>query len=252
MPQEQVSWLAHTCGSSAWLTSFIRNFLTGITLDCLPEEILLHIWTHLEEPQAWAQTSKRFRARSQVVFWRAKWFKQRYELYLVIFEAIARPTLFTVALFEQLLRLGAPLSRNLVQLLQIVREPTLVAQLHENDSDWGHISLPAYAAVVERAELQVRTESPHERGSLTSLTLQARSMTRIHSRSTATSSPSRFKIARATLTGVSNCVLSIHIMSLMPITVASFDRLARTGSSQPADPTDVLGRLPAAANRASV
>lgn len=51
---------------------------------------------------------------------------QRYELHLVIFfEAITRPKLFTGALLELLVRLRAPLSQSLTQIIQVLWNPTV-------------------------------------------------------------------------------------------------------------------------------
>lgn len=106
-------------------------------------------------------TNKRFQALSKSTLWRAKWFLQRYDRAELIFEAIARPKLFTEALFEQLNRLNAPLSRNIVQLLHVMREPVLRQQLLAEEQklslrrhmpDWGkNVTFPAYVAVLQHA-----------------------------------------------------------------------------------------------------
>lgn len=129
-------------------------------LSPLPDEVLLHIWMRTRNPVPLSLTSKRFQALSQETLWRAKWLVQQYESYLVIFEAIARPKLFTPALFQQLTRLGAPLSRELVQLLHFLRDPIHRVEFLREDSSlmetgpvlWGkNVSFPAYGAVVSHA-----------------------------------------------------------------------------------------------------
>lgn len=133
------------------------------TLATLPNEALLDIWLRIDDPSAWAATSKRFNALSKDIVWRGKWFMENYQLCDVIFYAIARPRIFDAALLDQLLRLGAPLSRNLVQLVVVMHNSMARRRLvYQSDnrgrSDWlgegndtlrwGLISLPSYSAVL--------------------------------------------------------------------------------------------------------
>lgn len=129
-----------------------------MTLDRLLPELLLHIWTFLDDPASFARTCKRFQTVSKDTLWRAKWFLTRFEPYLALFEAIARPKVFTSQLCEQLLRLKAPLSRNLVQILHVAREPTLRAEREDYGwlrPKWGNISFSALATVIYHAGLKV-------------------------------------------------------------------------------------------------
>lgn len=79
---------------------------------------------------------------------------RRYDHYLVIYYAIARYKIFNKELLEQLLLLGAPLSRSLVQLLHHLRgcgEETYLVKV-SRQIDWGReISSAAFEAVVEHA-----------------------------------------------------------------------------------------------------
>lgn len=123
-----------------------------LSLDQLPNEVVLHIWTHLYDPESLAETNKRFRELSKDTLWRARWLMQRYDCYEVIFEAIARPKLFTVELFEQLIRLKAPCSRELVQHLhilynQIARECVSFDYIHFAWSE--SVRFSAYSAVMQ-------------------------------------------------------------------------------------------------------
>lgn len=127
-------------------------------LSPLPDEILLQVWMHVSNPVPLSRTSKRFQALSKSTLWRAKWFLKQYQRYQVIYEAIARPKLCTSVLVEQLLRLGAPLSRSLVQLLHALREPQLRQKLlveHQSRSlrtDWGrHVSHSSYATLIHHS-----------------------------------------------------------------------------------------------------
>lgn len=125
----------------------------ALSLDRLPNEVLLPIWAHLDEPASFTQVNRRFHSLSQDTLWRAKWFLQRYERYLVLFSAIARPAVCNVALIEALLRLGAPLSRNLVQLLHFLRDPHLRGVLYRRDHNirWGGISFSSYTTILHWA-----------------------------------------------------------------------------------------------------
>lgn len=124
------------------------------TLATLPNELLQLIWTHLDEPASFSLINKRFHALSKDTLWRAKWFMKHYAPYEVLFYAIARPAIFKKSLAKQLLRLGAPLSRNLVQLLHFVRDH----QAYDgcacdplSDTKWGVISSPALAVLDRHA-----------------------------------------------------------------------------------------------------
>lgn len=76
---------------------------------------------------------------------------QLYELYLVMFEAMARPKVFTPSLFQHLIRLGAPLSRALLQLLYVLHNPLSKDELTRwsEHIEWGNITFSSYAAVME-------------------------------------------------------------------------------------------------------
>lgn len=79
---------------------------------------------------------------------------ERYERYEALFYAIARPKLFTAALFKQLIRLNAPLSRNVFQLLHVLRDPDSRMELLEDElqgKSWGRIAYTAYDAVMQHA-----------------------------------------------------------------------------------------------------
>lgn len=143
-----------SCTAEHAFLGLIDNLFPCITASSLanfPNELLFRIWIHLDSPAAWARTCKHFRRLSQDTFWRAKWLLQRYELYLVIYEAIARRHIFTAELFEYLTRFGAPLSRNLVQLLDVMRNPLSSGEVHVWDYTirWGTcISFSAFQAVI--------------------------------------------------------------------------------------------------------
>lgn len=121
-------------------------------LDQLPNEALLSIWEHLDDLVPLSRVNKRFQQLSKDTLWRAKWLVQRNAPYLVLFEAIARPKIFTEALLDRLIRLGAPLSCNLVQLLHLMHNP-LSTYLTDNEDrfKWGKITLVAYLAVMQHA-----------------------------------------------------------------------------------------------------
>lgn len=80
---------------------------------------------------------------------------QRYEPYRVVFEAIARPRLCSAALIRGLRQLGARLTVNVVQLLQVI------FNARERAKDWGedggrlywgvNIKFSAYGAVMDWA-----------------------------------------------------------------------------------------------------
>lgn len=124
-----------------------------LSLSHLSTGSLLSIWEQLDDPVPLSQVNRRFQELSKDTFWRAKWLMRRYNLYLVISEAIARPRIFTGALLDQLLRLGAPLGRNVVQLLQVLWNPTMRGLMHNLDDNirWGRISLAAYGSVMVHA-----------------------------------------------------------------------------------------------------
>ncbi|CEH13530.1 hypothetical protein CBOM_01447 [Ceraceosorus bombacis] len=84
-------------------------------LDRLPLEILLEIWTGVDEPQYLAQVSKRLHATGKDRNVRSAWLCHRFEPWLVIYEAIKRPKLLDPLLLRKLLDRGAILSRALVQ-----------------------------------------------------------------------------------------------------------------------------------------
>jgi len=121
------------------------------TLDRLPNDVLLSIWSHLDRPEPFALVIKRFQTLSKDTLWRAKWLMQRYERYLVIFEAIARPKLFTPSLLDRLIRLGAPLSVKLIQLIQLTWNPSIRHVMLSDGVRWGEISLSAYLSLMQHA-----------------------------------------------------------------------------------------------------
>lgn len=128
--------------------------LTGmkLTLDQLLSDVLLSVWVHLDDPVPLSRANKRFHALSKDVLWRAKWFMQRYDIYLVLFEAMTRSKLFTPDLFERLIRLGAPLSSRLVQLVHVLGDAaSRQAVCGHEYTRWGTISPQSYAAVMTYA-----------------------------------------------------------------------------------------------------
>lgn len=133
----------------------------SLTLSSLPEDVLLQVWKHVEEPQAWASVSTRLRALSERVDWRSRWFIQRYYMEDVIFQAISRPNIFTAELYKELVRLGAPSSRALVQLLHVCRDLISRGHLKAGPStrSWGSISHSAYAAIIAHSAALVRKYS---------------------------------------------------------------------------------------------
>lgn len=145
----------------------------GLTLSTLPDDALLQIWIRLFNPSQLARTNRRLCALSQDPYWRSKWFMQRYRLSEVIFKAIARPKLFNSDLFHRLLKLGAPLSRNLVQLLRLIRGTFTLKPYTLDDVyfpiqwksseygpvEWGNISTSAYEAVLQHGIDLVRQQS---------------------------------------------------------------------------------------------
>lgn len=81
---------------------------------------------------------------------------QHYESCEAIFHAIARPRLFTVELFHELMQRGAKLSRNLVQMLYYMRDAMWRRMLNKHaDGEtikWGGgIKDSAFVAVLARA-----------------------------------------------------------------------------------------------------
>lgn len=113
--------LARCCGSALTLLC-PRLASTAAHKLISNEDILRLIWLHLDDPSAWSLTSREFHAQSRTLTSRAHWFTSRYAPFEVLFYAISRPKLLTVELFEELVRLGAKLSRNLVQLLYYMRD----------------------------------------------------------------------------------------------------------------------------------
>lgn len=99
--------------------------------------------------------SKRFRLISKDPFFRTRWFVTKYQPYEVLFEAIARGgKIFTVDLFQRLLRAGAILSRSLTQLLAIMCIPS--EHRGPTGSQWGRsISFDAWMAVLTEARTLV-------------------------------------------------------------------------------------------------
>lgn len=124
----------------------------------LPDKVLLNIWIYLEQPEQLAWTCKRFHALSKDTLWRTKWLMQRYEPYKVVFEAIARPRLFTAALFHELCKLGAPLTTNVVQLTYLLFNHVAKEKLWGGPVVWGAISFSSFSAVMRHAVYLVRTE----------------------------------------------------------------------------------------------
>lgn len=108
---------------------------------------------HLDEPTTFAWTNQRFHALSQDTVWRAKWLMQRYEWYEVIYEDIARPLMFSPQVLDQLILAGAPLTRNVVQLLLMLHNELSAQQLLlGTDIAWGkHVSFPAFSSVLSHA-----------------------------------------------------------------------------------------------------
>lgn len=88
---------------------------------------------------------------------------QRYDRYLVIYHAIVRSKIFSKELLEQLLRLGAPLSRYLAQILAHARgqgEDTHIMLRLDEKILWGtNISDAAYDATCEQAVRMVSADA---------------------------------------------------------------------------------------------
>lgn len=138
----------------------------------LPEELLVDVLLHGEgNPRDIQKASKRFQNITRDPLWRAKWLMQHYEPYQVVFEALARPRICTPQLIAHLRHLEAPLSRNVIQLLQESRIALIVDYDREfwgreDDSiRWGlNISRATYAAVMQwaTATVSVHTTSGSE------------------------------------------------------------------------------------------
>lgn len=151
------------CGASAslkllmlMLTRWSRYYTntevkSKSNFESLPNEVLQLVWAHLEDPASWAQICTRFEQLSRDTLWRSRWFMQRYAPYLVIYEAIARPKLFTPSLLEHLIRLGAPISRNLVQLLYLMHNPLSTYISNRERFKWGKVTSTAYVAIMQHA-----------------------------------------------------------------------------------------------------
>lgn len=144
---------------------------TAPSLDRLPDDVMLQvrttwypssafmmltilhfsqIFTLLDNPWAFSRTSKHFNLVSKDTFFRSRWFLNRYHKYDVIFEAIACGKVFTVDLFERLLRGGGIVSRNLAQLLLVLHTPSHFT--NQKFISWGAaISTKAYLAVLSEA-----------------------------------------------------------------------------------------------------
>ena len=155
-----------SCMRHSLIIAFSHPAVQQATLDQLPNEAILSIWEHLDDPVPLSRASKRIQELSKDTLWRAKWLMQRYEIYLVIFEAIARPKIFTVALIERLLRLGASLSQSIIQLIQLLWNPTVRGVVYNIQAGihWGSISFSAYVtlkqnalAMVSSAQLRFRS-----------------------------------------------------------------------------------------------
>lgn len=162
------AWLSSRCASrrASQLSLTDQRYLVAsaiAAIEWLPSELLQAVWIQLDDPAAWTQTCKRFRELSKDTLWRAKWFMQRYKVFEVIFYAIARSKVFKPELLEYLIRLGAPLSRNLLQLVYLMRNTAACVELEfvpcnsaANDLTgegsewprWGRIDLSSYAAVL--------------------------------------------------------------------------------------------------------
>lgn len=110
------------------------------------------IWSGLKNPASFSRVSKRFNAFSKLASFRARWFIQRFPSYLVLFEAIARPRLLDADLVARLTRLGAPLSRNLAQLLLTRSASTLWHPPTPSGIKWGQsLQLGAFLALLGKA-----------------------------------------------------------------------------------------------------
>lgn len=155
------------------------------TVIALPDEVLLRIWEMADSPISLARLNKRFRTLSKGVNWRARWLIRKYQPFEIVFEAIARPRLFTAELLRELLRLGAPLAVNVVQLLYMFYNDVTFEKLLGIPQRWGQVSFSAYSEVMTCAVEKVSRVS-QTRGVVLSADLLVRS--------TETPSVSRLKI----------------------------------------------------------
>lgn len=80
---------------------------------------------------------------------RAQWFLQRFQPFEVLYHAILRPKLCSSELIEMLLKGGAVLSRNLMQLLWAVRHPS--GNLRVKTKWASNLSSAAYDALHDKA-----------------------------------------------------------------------------------------------------
>ncbi|KDN43964.1 hypothetical protein K437DRAFT_257269 [Tilletiaria anomala UBC 951] len=108
----------------------------GEKMQRLPPEILMLIWVHSEIPMKFQLVCKRWYGLTQDASWRAEYLANRFAPYEVIFQAIARPKIFTVELFERLIKKGMPLPRYLVQELLVnkVGQPNFTHPLSSIDT----------------------------------------------------------------------------------------------------------------------
>lgn len=123
----------------------------------MPNEVLQLIFTHLDGPASFSLVNQSFRSLSEDTLWRASWFKHYYAPYEVLFQAISLPLVFSDQLLESLLRLGAPLSRNLVQLLHFVSDHGPCEDEEcgcdpMNGIKWGKVSSNALAVIDRHAK----------------------------------------------------------------------------------------------------
>ncbi|CEH13566.1 hypothetical protein CBOM_01480 [Ceraceosorus bombacis] len=93
----------------------IRHFKVQSSLDGLPHDILLQIWTLIDDPSRIVMVSRRFNEMGRLEDSRAEWLLAHYDVRDVFFEAIKRPRLLDPWLIRKLLDRGAVLSRALVQ-----------------------------------------------------------------------------------------------------------------------------------------
>ena len=87
----------------------------GVLVEQCPPEILLIIYTHTEMPMKFQLTCKRWYNFSQSPSWKAEYLSARFLPYEVMFQAMARPRVFSSCVFRSLLAKEIPFPRFLVQ-----------------------------------------------------------------------------------------------------------------------------------------
>ncbi|PWN42522.1 hypothetical protein IE81DRAFT_323485 [Ceraceosorus guamensis] len=140
----------------------IRHFKVQPSLAGLPHDILLQIWTLVDDPSRIVMVSRRFNEMGRLEDSRAEWLLAHYDVRDVFFESIKRPRLLDPWLIRKLLDRGAVLSRALVQEVVARSSAPIDESLHayvDSPLRWGQ-SVPT-ATVLALLSEGVRLYASH-------------------------------------------------------------------------------------------